>query len=68
MWFRGARTALDDGMKVVLKRVTHKKETATEAVGYPTVKQKDSSLYKGQTNVVTPGTKGTKTGVFPKGL
>jgi uncharacterized protein YabE (DUF348 family) len=59
-------TALDDGMKVVLKRVTHQKETATEAVAYPTVKQKDSSLYKGQTKVVTPGKKGTKTVVREK--
>ncbi len=59
-------TALDDGMKVVLKRVTIKKVTATEAVGYATVKQKDSSLYKGLTKVVTPGKKGTKTVVREK--
>ena len=59
-------TALDDGMTVVLKRVTIKKVTATESVGYPTTKQKDSSLYKGQTKVVTPGKKGTKTVVRQK--
>ena len=59
-------TALDDGMKVVLKRVVIKKETATEAIGYPTTKQKDSSLYKGQTKVVTPGKKGKKTVVREK--
>ena len=53
-------TALDDGMKVVLKRVVIKQVRATEAVGYSTTKQKDSSLYKGQTKVVTPGKKGSK--------
>ncbi len=59
-------TALDEGMKVVLKRVVIKKERATEAVGYGTTKQKDSSLYKGQTKVVTPGTKGSKVVVRQK--
>ena len=44
----------------VLKRVVIKKERATEAVGYGTTKQKDSSLYEGQTKVVTPGKKGSK--------
>ena len=52
-------TALDEGMKVVLKRVVIKKERATEAIGYETTKQKDSSLYEGQTKVVTPGKKGS---------
>ena len=42
-------TALDDGMKVVLKRVVTKQERATEAIGFSTTRQKDSSLYKGQT-------------------
>jgi uncharacterized protein YabE (DUF348 family) len=59
-------TALDDGMKVVLKRVTIKKVRSTESVAYPVTKVKDSSLYKGQTKVVTPGTKGTKTVVRQK--
>jgi uncharacterized protein YabE (DUF348 family) len=53
-------TALSDGMKVVLKRVVIKNERATEAVGYGTTKQKDSSLYEGQTKVVTPGKKGSR--------
>ena len=53
-------TALDDGMKVVLKRVVVKNVRSTEAVGYSTTKQKDSSLYKGQTKVVTAGHKGTQ--------
>jgi len=59
-------TALDDGMKVVLKRVVTKQERTTEAIGYSTTRQKDSSLYKGQTKVVTPGKKGSKVVVREK--
>ena len=59
-------TALDEGMKVVLKRVVIKNERTTEAVGYATTKQSDSSLYKGQTKVVTPGKKGSKVVVRQK--
>ena len=59
-------TALDDGMKVVLKRVVTKQERTTEAIGYSTTRQKDSSLYKGQTKVVTPGKKGSKVVVRQK--
>ncbi len=59
-------TALDDDMLVVLKRVTIKKVRSTESVAYPVTKVKDSSLYKGQTKVVTPGKKGTKTVVRQK--
>lgn len=53
-------TALDDGMKVVLKRVVVKKERVTEAVGYSTTRHNDSSLYKGQSKMVQPGKKGSK--------
>jgi uncharacterized protein YabE (DUF348 family) len=59
-------TSLDEGMKVVLKRVVIKKVRATEAIGYSTTKQKDASLYKGQTKVVTPGKKGAKVVVRQK--
>jgi uncharacterized protein YabE (DUF348 family) len=59
-------TALDDGMKVVLKRVTIKKVSTTESVAYPVTKVKDSSLYKDQTKVVTAGKKGSKTVVRQK--
>ena len=59
-------TALDEGMKVVLKRVTVKKVTAKESIAYPVTKQKDSSLYTGQTKVVTPGVKGTRSVVRQK--
>jgi resuscitation-promoting factor RpfB len=59
-------TALDDGMKVVLKRVVTKQERATEAIGFSTTRQKDSSLYKGLSKVVTPGQKGSKVVVRQK--
>ena len=57
----GLDAPVAEGMKIVLKRVVVKKETATEAIAYPTTKQKDSSLYEGQTKVVTPGKAGKKT-------
>ncbi len=59
-------TALDEGMKVVLQRVTIKQVKATEPVAYPVTKQKDSSLYKGETKVVQAGKKGTKSVVREK--
>ena len=59
-------TAIDDGMEVVLKRVTIKQVRSTEPVAYPVTKVKDSSLYKDQTKVVTAGKKGSKTVVRQK--
>ncbi len=56
----GATTPVTDGMKIVLKRVAVKKETATESIAYRTEKQKDSSLSVGQTKVVTAGKAGKK--------
>ena len=59
-------TALDDGMKVVLKRVVIKNERKNVAVGYATTQQKDASLYKGQTKVVKAGHKGNKVVISKK--
>ncbi len=53
-------TALDEGMKVVLKRVVIKNVSTKQALGYSTTHQKDASLYKGQTKVVKAGKKGTR--------
>ena len=53
-------TALDNGMKVTLKRVVIKDVRVWQKVGYTTTKQKDASLYKGQTKVVKAGKKGTR--------
>ena len=57
----GLDAPVRDGMSIVLKRVVVKKVTATEAIPYATTKQKDSSLYEGQTKVVTAGKAGKKT-------
>ncbi|HYN67023.1 MAG TPA: ubiquitin-like domain-containing protein [Ornithinibacter sp.] len=59
-------TALDEGMTVVLKRVTIKQVKSNESVAYPVTKQKDSSLYKGETKTVKDGKKGRKTVVREK--
>ncbi len=53
-------TALDNGMKVVLKRVVVKNVRTTRSVGYTTTHQKDASLYKGKSQVVKAGKKGTR--------
>ena len=53
-------TALDQGMKVTLKRVVIKDLRVWQAIGYGTTQQKDASLYKGQTKVVKAGKKGTR--------
>ena len=53
-------TALDNGMKVVLQRVVNKDVRTTRAIGYATTRQKDASLYKGQTKVAKAGTKGSR--------
>jgi uncharacterized protein YabE (DUF348 family) len=56
----GVDTPVEDGMKIVVKRVTVKKVTRTESIAYATTKQKDSSLTEGQTVVVTAGRTGSK--------
>jgi len=56
----GVDTPVEDGMKVVVQRVKVKKVTSTESIAYATTKQKDSSLYQGQTTVVTAGKAGSK--------
>ncbi len=53
-------TALEQGMKVTLKRVAIKDVRVWQAIGYGTTQQKDASLYKGQTKVVKAGKKGTR--------
>jgi uncharacterized protein YabE (DUF348 family) len=56
----GLDTPVRNGMKIVLKRVVVKKETTTSAIPFTTTRQKDSSLYEGQTKVVTAGKAGKK--------
>jgi resuscitation-promoting factor RpfB len=53
-------TALDNGMKVVVKRVVTKDVRTKQAIGYGTSHRKDASLYKGKSKVVKAGQKGTR--------
>ena len=53
-------TALTDGMKVAVQRVTTKDVKATEAVAFKTVKKSDSSLYKDQSKTIRSGSEGAK--------
>jgi uncharacterized protein YabE (DUF348 family) len=56
----GLESRVTDGAKIVVTRVSVKQETKTESIAYSTTKQKDSSLPKGQTKVVTAGKAGSK--------
>jgi resuscitation-promoting factor RpfB len=53
-------TALTDGLKVAVQRVTTKNVKATEAVAFKTVKKSDSSLYKDQSKTIRSGSEGAK--------
>ncbi|MCL2782869.1 MAG: ubiquitin-like domain-containing protein [Propionibacteriaceae bacterium] len=52
-------TPLTDDMNIVVQRVQTIKATATIELDYPTNQVKTSTLTKGQTNVTTPGVKGS---------
>ena len=56
----GLDTPVEEGMEIVVQRVKVKKKATTESIAYSTTKQKDSSLYEGQTEVVTAGRAGSK--------
>jgi resuscitation-promoting factor RpfB len=56
----GLGTAVDDGMKIVLKRVVTKRATVTVALRYPVTKQEDSSMFKGESETVTAGRYGSQ--------
>jgi uncharacterized protein YabE (DUF348 family) len=53
-------TTLMPGMTVVVTRIAERTVVANEAVGYSVTKQSDSSLYKGDSRVVTTGKAGSK--------
>lgn len=53
-------TAVTEGLKVAVARVTVKDVKATEEVSFSTVRKSDSSLYKGDTKTVKAGQSGTK--------
>ena len=53
-------TEVEDGMKIVLQRVTTKKKTTTESIAFETREEKDSSMAAGTTETVTEGREGVK--------
>ncbi len=56
----GLDTPVEEGMKIVLKRVVLTTKTTTETVKYATTTQKDSSMYEGQSKTVTAGKNGSQ--------
>ncbi|WP_272462796.1 resuscitation-promoting factor [Intrasporangium calvum] len=53
-------TALEAGMKVVVKDVRSKKSTRTETVAHKTVRKESADLYEGTTKVATEGVDGLR--------
>lgn len=54
-------TPLEDGMKLTITRVTSKTLTKTTDIDFETIRKNDSSLYEGDTKVVTAGRTGERT-------
>ncbi|GAB2455387.1 aggregation-promoting factor C-terminal-like domain-containing protein [Jatrophihabitans fulvus] len=48
----------EDGLTVVLKRVSTRTAVRTETVGYDTTKRRSGAVYQGTTQVLKPGRKG----------
>jgi uncharacterized protein YabE (DUF348 family) len=53
-------TALAEGMKIAVQRVTTKDVKATQAIAYKTVTKSDADLYKGQSKTLKAGSEGAK--------
>jgi uncharacterized protein YabE (DUF348 family) len=60
----GLNTLVHDGDRISFTRVSIVKRKVTETVGHGTVKQLDSSMYKGQTKTVRAGSDGTRRVVY----
>jgi uncharacterized protein YabE (DUF348 family) len=56
----GLKTAVNDGLKVAVQRVTTKQVKATEEISFTTAEKSDSSLYKGESKTVKQGQAGAK--------
>jgi uncharacterized protein YabE (DUF348 family) len=50
---------LQPKMKIVIQHVTTKVATVRESVSFPVTRVQDSTMYQGQTQVVTPGVNGS---------
>ena len=53
-------TPLKSGMKLTVTRVDTKTVKKTTKIGYDTIRKNDSTLYKGETKVVTAGREGAR--------
>ena len=60
----GLDTPLQDGMKLTITRVTTKTVKKTSEIDFETTRKNDSSLYKGDTKVITAGRAGVKVNVY----
>ncbi len=56
----GLTTPLQNGMKLVVTRVESKTVKKTTHIGFDTIRRNDSSLYSGDTKVITAGREGTR--------
>lgn len=56
----GLTTAVTDGLKIAVQRVTASQVKATEVVPAPVTRKSDSTLYKGQTKTLKAGSDGAK--------
>ena len=56
----GLAAPIRDGLKIAVQRVDAKNVTATQAIGFGTVRKSVSSLYKGQTKTLKAGHEGAR--------
>jgi uncharacterized protein YabE (DUF348 family) len=58
------KAPIADGMRIVVKRVSIKHVTKTESIPYSIVHRSDSSMYQGNSSVITSGVEGAKRLVY----
>ncbi|MDT4912459.1 MAG: resuscitation-promoting factor RpfB [Pseudonocardiales bacterium] len=54
-----AASKITPGLRIRIERILTKKVTSREAISYPVVRHNDSSMYQGNTKVVTSGRQGS---------
>ncbi len=60
----GLDELLEEGMKIVVKRISYKTRTTTESIAFKTVTERTSELYNDQKEVVTKGVNGQSETVY----
>jgi len=56
--------AIKNGQHIVVQRVVNKRVTLREALDYPVTKRNDSSMYQGESTVITPGVEGSANATY----